>query len=1372
MKMKSAWGNKLVACLTAAAMVVSSLAIPTVNVSAKETDDIAAETAEVSEAEAVAKAYDAATNTTKFYDNVQEAINSVTTAEGVVLSKDNVVTLLKDLDKDIIIKNSVTLDLNGKTIKGVQDGSETHNYGPIYLQNNKIDDANKNTVYIKNGIVIAEIDGAPGYNTDNNGQNEIYYTGDVVLENITLKPYMISETTDVPAVVWTDGHDFTLIGCDFSNATIQNINSIVTIKSGTYKALAKYGTEEDTYNVDGDRTFKLMGGYYDKDTNIDEYIDTGYVKDDTEALNKVEPTALTVQKNEMKDWINSLTYISDAQKAAYIEQLNAAETETDALNAAREAGKAELVLKGEEAKNIIKSLTFKEAEIMQMDQFVTKVGEIVDDAKAKLEPTGLWDNFTRVKDGVQIAKNAIDDQLRQSYEKSTVDTFDKAKADAKAKVEAQAAASSAIVDALDLSNKADYLNQIQAAKEAALGKIDSATSDVYAGIEGQKGIDAIKAIEEEARNAAETDEAAKLAAIKTEAKAAVDTLPNLSDAEKQNAKDAIDAATTKDDVLSKLKDAAKDAIAKEATNADTEIDALPKLTTEEKNGYKGNVNTEKGTADSAIDAADSVAGITSAVTTGKDKIEEVVDAAKAADNAIEVGTKKPGATELKSSTGHSITIVAAADVQYTLDKVSGPWYSLKDGKLYKDGVEVADNKDDANGVFVSVAGTITFTKEADESAALMKGKEYSVYSRYTDAAVAADTEKTKDVVDTKLPTKSTDAIEIAEAFKTGSEATTGSGFGKDEKAENNSVVVTVDESKDSYIVTLKQDVAGTITIPDTWGNVMIDLNGHDIVGSDGTQESPAGKQAIVLEDTDKEGTHLTVEDNSADKGGEIKGGNAYAGSGADGGDAIVVEEKNNNGTNSTLDIGEGVKVIGGNGADSNTDNGGNGGDAVDGNVEKNDGTLIGGNGGATDAKDKEGGNSGNGANGDITENNGVITGGNGGSSTNAGGGNGGDGADGVNGDVTKNNGTITGGNGGNSDNKTGGTGGDGVNGNVTDNTNSGTISGGNGGDSKNENGGNGGNGVDGTVGKNEGTISGGDGGDATGNGGNGGNGGSGTTGNVGENNGTIGGGNGGNSANGTGGNGGSGSNGTTGGNGAIKPGNNGTGESNPDGGNKMPAGLSPEEAEIWKNSESLESVEKSILNADTDKGDVKGSSFSRLRLRAIGKNKAIQLKWKKQSKADGYIIYGSACGSKMKKLKTIKKAATTSWTKKKLKKGKYYKYMVVAYKTIGKEKRVIAKSIGVHAVTKGGKYGNPEKVVIRSKKKLTLKKGKTAKIKATYTSKKKVRTHIRIIRFESSNKKVATVSKTGKIKAKKKGKCTIYVYAQNGIYKTVKVTVK
>ena len=45
------------------------------------------------------------------------------------------------------------------------------------------------------------------------------------------------------------------------------------------------------------------------------------------------------------------------------------------------------------------------------------------------------------------------------------------------------------------------------------------------------------------------------------------------------------------------------------------------------------------------------------------------------------------------------------------------------------------------------------------------------------------------------------------------------------------------------------------------------------------------------------------------------------------------------------------------------------------------------------------------------------------------------------------------------------------------------------------------------------------------------------------------------------------------------------------------------------------------------------------------------------------------------------------------------------------------------------------------------------------------------VKWSSSNKSVATVKK-GKVTAKKKGKCTIYAYAQNGVYTTFKVTVK
>ena len=41
-----------------------------------------------------------------------------------------------------------------------------------------------------------------------------------------------------------------------------------------------------------------------------------------------------------------------------------------------------------------------------------------------------------------------------------------------------------------------------------------------------------------------------------------------------------------------------------------------------------------------------------------------------------------------------------------------------------------------------------------------------------------------------------------------------------------------------------------------------------------------------------------------------------------------------------------------------------------------------------------------------------------------------------------------------------------------------------------------------------------------------------------------------------------------------------------------------------------------------------------------------------------------------------------------------------------------------------------------------------------------------------SDTSIATVDKNGKIKGIKKGTCTIYIYAINGLTKKVKVTVK
>ena len=205
----------------------------------------------------------------------------------------------------------------------------------------------------------------------------------------------------------------------------------------------------------------------------------------------------------------------------------------------------------------------------------------------------------------------------------------------------------------------------------------------------------------------------------------------------------------------------------------------------------------------------------------------------------------------------------------------------------------------------------------------------------------------------------------------------------------------------------------------------------------------------------------------------------------------------------------------------------------------------------------------------------------------------------------------------------------------------------------------------------------------------------------------------------------------------------------------------------------VETKEQTIVKTNTDNKDIDGSVQKYLMPKATAKKQTVKLTWNKIKSADGYIIYGELCGKKLERVKEIANGSTKSATFKKLKKGKYYKYVVVAYKTAsnGKQK-VITTSKTVHVVTDGGKKGNPTGLKLK-KSKITVKAGKKATIKASIKYKKKVATHVAKIRYESADTSIATVGyKTGVVKGVKKGKTTIYVFAQNGICKKVTVTVK
>ena len=198
----------------------------------------------------------------------------------------------------------------------------------------------------------------------------------------------------------------------------------------------------------------------------------------------------------------------------------------------------------------------------------------------------------------------------------------------------------------------------------------------------------------------------------------------------------------------------------------------------------------------------------------------------------------------------------------------------------------------------------------------------------------------------------------------------------------------------------------------------------------------------------------------------------------------------------------------------------------------------------------------------------------------------------------------------------------------------------------------------------------------------------------------------------------------------------------------------------------------------------KTTGFRRLRARSVKQTKtSVTLQWNIIKDADGYFVYGNRCNTgtksyKYRKLATITGGDISTWTQKDLKKGTYYKYVVKAYRLVNGKKVVTDTSISVHVVTGGGKYGNAKAVSVtqignkKNVSKITLKMGKTAQIKAKEVKKdKKIERHRKLC-YESSNTKVATVTPDGLIRATGKGTCTIWVYAQNGVYKALKITVK
>ncbi len=184
---------------------------------------------------------------------------------------------------------------------------------------------------------------------------------------------------------------------------------------------------------------------------------------------------------------------------------------------------------------------------------------------------------------------------------------------------------------------------------------------------------------------------------------------------------------------------------------------------------------------------------------------------------------------------------------------------------------------------------------------------------------------------------------------------------------------------------------------------------------------------------------------------------------------------------------------------------------------------------------------------------------------------------------------------------------------------------------------------------------------------------------------------------------------------------------------------------------------------------------------AAWKDDYILVRWDAIEGADGYEIYASICGEKSKKVKTMQASAPRSVKIKKIENKKIYnkgqyKVEVRAYKNVNNKITYLSNSFSMHLVSEHNPvYTNVKKIKV-AKSSYQIKKGKTLKINATLVKADKNKSllkegHGNVLRYYTSDKRIATVTENGKIKAKAKGKCTINLVSINGVKKSVRVTV-
>ncbi|MBG9368251.1 DUF1542 domain-containing protein, partial [Streptococcus sp. NLN64] len=381
---------------------------------------------------------------------------------------------------------------------------------------------------------------------------------------------------------------------------------------------------------------------------------------------------------------------------------------SDLTDEEKSAAKSEVDTKADQAKQAIDAATTNDGVTSAKDAGATDINSVNPSPVAK-----------------DAAKKAIDDaaQAKKSEIDARPDLTDEEKATAKSEVDAKAD------DAKKAIDSATTNDGVTSAKDAGVSDIKSVTPEPVA---------------KEAAKAA-IDEAAQ--AKKSE----IDARPDLTDEEKltaksevdskaNEAKKAIDAATTNDGVTSAkdagvsdinsvnpspvAKDAAKKAIDDAAQAKKDEIDGRTDLTDEEKSTAKSEVDSKATDAKKAIDNATTNDGVTSAKDAGVSDINSVnpspvaKDAAKKAiDEAAQAKKDEiDGRTDLTDE--EKSTAKSEVDSKATVAKKAVDDATTNDGVTFVKDTGVTD----INSVNPSPVAKDAAKKAIDEAAQAKKSK--------------------------------------------------------------------------------------------------------------------------------------------------------------------------------------------------------------------------------------------------------------------------------------------------------------------------------------------------------------------------------------------------------------------------------------------------------------------------------------------------------------------------------------------------------------------------------------------------------------------------------------------------------------------------